>query len=271
MGPFIKKWARSTKSHDDSKRFLTGAAPRLRPAHFASMTDPRPGWMETLERALTALARSSDDPVGSLRVLRTLTRNVHEFPHDARYRKVRLENTSFRRRVWTQPGGKEACFALGWHHVPCDDGAPSGVLVLPADAEYRVPDAVVSLLERFLAEARGTRDATPAERPASPLGYHHERHPPPPATPGSPRDEYLISLRAKREAEKAEHDRVVARVEDDKRSDSANERKSDSRAERAAPWCFSARPPGGPAACVPAHSCVPAHARRRSEDGSPTC
>ena len=259
MGPFIKKWARSTKSHDDSKRFLTGAAPRLRPAHFASMTDPRPGWMETLERALTALARSSDDPVGSLRVLRTITRNVREFPYDARYRKLRLENTSFRRRVWTQPGGKEACFALGWHHVPCDDGAPSGVLVLPADAEYRVPDAVVSLLERFLAEARGTRDATPAERPASPLGYHHERHPPPPATPGSPRDEYLISLRAKREAEKAEHDRVVARVEDDKRS------------ERAAPWCFSARPPGGPAACVPAHSCVPAHARRRSEDGSSTC
>ena len=235
------------------------------------MTDPRPGWMETLERALTALARSSDDPVGSFRVLRTLTRNVHEFPHDARYRKVRLENTSFRRRVWTQPGGKEACFALGWHHVPCDDGAPSGVLVLPAGAECRVPDAVVSLLERFLAEASGTPDAALAEPPASPLGYRHERHSPPPATPETPRDAYLKSLRAKHEVEKAEHDRVVARVEDDKRSDVfANERKSDSIAERAAPWCFSARPPGGPAACVPAHSCVPAHARRRSEDGSST-
>jgi len=226
------------------------------------MTDPQPGWMETLERALTALARSSDDPVGSLRVLRALARNAHDFPDDARYRKVRLENTSFRRRVWTQPGGKEACFALGWHHVPCDDGAPSGVLVLPAGAEYRVPDAALSLLERLLAEAAGKRDTASAERPGSPLGYHHERQPPPPATPGSPtpgspRDAYLRSLRAKREAEKAERDRVVARVEDDKRSDSAN--------ERAAPWCFSARRPGGPAACVPAH------ARRRSEDGSPAC
>ena len=161
---------------------------RLRPAHFASMTDPRPGWMETLERALTALARSSDDPVGSFRVLRTLTRNVHEFPHDARYRKVRLENTSFRRRVWTQPGGKEACFALGWHHVPCDDGAPSGVLVLPADAEYRVPDAVVSLLERFFAEARGTRDATPPSGPRPRSGTTTSANPrrrPRPARPGT--------------------------------------------------------------------------------------
>ena len=234
------------------------------------MTDPQPGWMETLERALTALARSSDDPVGSLRVLRALARNAHDFPDDARYRKVRLENTSFRRRVWTQPGGKEACFALGWHHVPCDDGAPSGVLVLPAGAECRVPDAVVSLLERFLAEASGTPDAALAEPPASPLGYRHERHPPPPATPETPRDAYLKSLRAKHEVEKAEHDRVVARVEDDKRSDPAKERaareKTKSRKpERAAPWCFSACRPSGPAARGLAH------ARRRSEDGLSTC
>jgi hypothetical protein len=243
---------------------LSNEKPRLCAARFASMTEPQPGWMETLERALTALTRSSDDPVGSLRVLRTLTWNVHEFPHDARYRKVSIENTSFQRRVWSQPGGKEACFALGWHHVPCDDGAPSGVLVLPAEAEHRVPDAVVSLLGRFLADARGKREATLAERPASPLGYHHERDPPPPPTPGSHRDEYLKSLHVKREAEKAEHDRVVARVEDDKRSDPEDKNERGFRTERVAPWCFSTRRPGGSAACVPAH------ARRRSEDGSST-
>jgi hypothetical protein len=137
-------------------------------------------------------------------------------------------------------------------------------LVLPAEAEHRVPDAVVSLLGRFLADARGKREATLAERPASPLGYHHERDPPPPPTPGSHRDEYLKSLHVKREAEKAEHDRVVARVEDDKRSDPEDKNERGFRTERVAPWCFSTRQPGGSAACVPAH------ARRRSEDGSST-
>ena len=211
--PVRQKMARSAKS------FTTTRVPR----HFASMTDPRPGWMETLERALTALARSSDDPVGSFRVLRTLTGTCTS-SRTTRGIARSVSRTPPSDVAWTQPGqggvlrARVAPRALRRRRAVRRLGAARG-------RGLRVNDAVVSLLERFFAEARGTRDASAAERPASPLGYHHERQPPPPSHARlAPGRAAVKSLRAKREAEKAEHDRVVARVEDDKQGRPRSER-----------------------------------------------
>ena len=90
-------------------------------------------WMDALDRGLREMANHAECPVRSLRVVASMCANVAAHPGDARFRKIRLDNTSFRRRVWEVRGGREVCEALGWHHVPCDDAGHGAVIVLPTE------------------------------------------------------------------------------------------------------------------------------------------
>ena len=84
-------------------------------------------WMEALERGLRSVEEHAPSPVKSLRTIRTICANVADHPTEPRYRKIRLDNTSFRRKVWEVEGGREVCEALGWRFAPGD----KSTVVLP--------------------------------------------------------------------------------------------------------------------------------------------
>lgn len=90
-------------------------------------------WITALDRRLGEMTSHAECPVRSLRVVASMSANVAAHPGDAHFRKIRLDNTSFRRRVWEVRGGREVCEALGWHHVPCDDAGHGAVVVLPTE------------------------------------------------------------------------------------------------------------------------------------------
>ena len=85
-------------------------------------------WMEALERGLTSVEAHAPSPAKSLSTIRTICANVAAHPAEPRYRKIRLDNSNFRRKVWDVQGGREVCEALGWRLVPGDQA----VVVLSA-------------------------------------------------------------------------------------------------------------------------------------------
>lgn len=83
--------------------------------------------MEALELGLTSVEEHAPCAAESLKTIKTIIANVANHPTEPRYRKIRLDNSSFRRKVWDVEGGREVCEALGWRIVPGDQA----VVVLP--------------------------------------------------------------------------------------------------------------------------------------------
>ena len=138
--PLHQESGRVVTSHNTVRAHSSSSSPSTYPPHIiphahthTAMTSPPPSssssssWMEALERGLTRVETHSPFPGKSLRTIRTICANVADHPTEAKYRKIRLDNSSFRRKVWDVEGGREVCEALGWRHVPGDQP----VVILP--------------------------------------------------------------------------------------------------------------------------------------------
>ena len=243
---FVKKWARSTKSHDDSKPHGARVATASRALRF----DDRPATGmdgDARARALTALARSSDDPVGSFSVvLRAAARNAARVPaRRAVSQGPSREHLLPTSRVDAAWGARRRASRSGGITCLATTARRPASWCCPRTRSTASPTRW-SACWSVSSPRRGGR-VTAARRAARVPARVPPRAPPPAAGGRRGRPGTTEVLRAKREAEKAEHDRVVARVEDDKRSDEfASERKAFHRRTRRS-WCFSARATGGPA------------------------
>lgn len=164
---------------------------------------------QTLGGQVQAICSSTspEDRRAAINTLVKIVQNALDNPDVEQYRKIRMENTSFKQRVWRHPTAQQFLFSVGW--VVVED-----ILVLPSD----------DLLQQALIELVKAKSTLEEEQAGWDSGLQE-----PPEASGSNNIEYRERQKKLLEAQrkvKEERKKIVEQITSDRQETEKREAKS---------------------------------------------
>lgn len=178
-----------TKKETTSATASTVTAPTTTSTSTTANTESSPKTMEACLQKLKS-QNSSEIYITALQTLSKMASNIIQKPHEEKYRKVKLSNAAFGRRIGNVPGGMDCIYAYGF--TATTENADQLVLNASAEAWTNLNEAkkkVDSELNKAKQETQGPPNQVPSSNtgslfnsnsnPMSPFNMNN------PATPGA--------------------------------------------------------------------------------------